>query len=57
MIARRSTVDYRVACSGFAPGFAYLSGLDPRLVLPRRESPRAEVPAGSVAIAAQYSAA
>jgi KipI family sensor histidine kinase inhibitor len=36
---------------GFVPGFAYLGPLDPRIVLPRRESPRKRVPAGSVAIA------
>ena len=28
--------EYRVGAIGFAPGFAYLGGLDPRLVLPRR---------------------
>ena len=42
---------------GFAPGFAYLSGLDPRLHLPRRATPRTSVPAGSVAIAGPYTAA
>ena len=36
---------------GFVPGFAYLGTLDKRLMLPRRESPRKRVPAGSVAIA------
>jgi UPF0271 protein len=33
------------------PGFAYLDGLDERLRLPRRATPRTRVPAGSVAIA------
>ena len=42
---------YRVFVIGFVPGFAYLGPLDQRLVLPRRESPRKRVPAGSVAIA------
>ncbi len=56
VITRHTSVDYRAAFCGFAPGFAYLIGLDPQLVLPRRQSPRSEVPAGSVAIAAQYSA-
>jgi KipI family sensor histidine kinase inhibitor len=46
--------DYVVAMLGFLPGFAYLRGLDPRLVLPRRAQPRQRVPAGSVAIAAHY---
>ncbi len=45
---------YEVAMLGFLPGFAYLRGLDPRLVLPRRASPRPRVPAGSLAIAAEY---
>ena len=36
---------------GFAPGHAYMGGLDPKLAVPRRASPRAVVPAGSVAIA------
>jgi inhibitor of KinA len=41
---------YRVQMLGFAPGFAYLAGLDPRLATPRRPNPRMRVPAGSVAI-------
>ncbi|HEU0196497.1 MAG TPA: 5-oxoprolinase subunit PxpB [Nevskiaceae bacterium] len=41
---------YQVAMLGFAPGFAYLLGLDPRLAAPRRSSPRPRVPAGSVGI-------
>ncbi|MGH9081265.1 MAG: 5-oxoprolinase subunit B family protein, partial [Acidimicrobiales bacterium] len=40
-----------VALLGFAPGFPYLVGLPPALVaIPRRATPRASVPAGSVAI-------
>lgn len=45
-----------VAFCGFAPGFAYLTGLDERLHLPRRERPRPQVPAGAIAIAAGYCA-
>lgn len=41
---------YRVQMLGFAPGFAYLAGLDARLATPRRPNPRTRVPAGSVAI-------
>jgi inhibitor of KinA len=37
---------------GFAPGFPYIGPLPEQLVLPRRATPRAAVPAGSVAIAA-----
>jgi antagonist of KipI len=36
---------------GFMPGFAYCSGLDPSLRLPRLETPRTAVPPGSIAIA------
>lgn len=45
-----------VAFCGFAPGFAYMTGLDERLHLARRERPRPQVPAGSIAIAAGYCA-
>ena len=43
--------DYRVWMLGFAPGFPYLGVLDKVLHLPRRDSPRARIAAGSVAIA------
>ena len=43
--------EYRVLMMGFAPGHAYMGWLHPRLAVPRRASPRAIVPAGSVAIA------
>jgi KipI family sensor histidine kinase inhibitor len=56
VVARHTAPTYRCAFCGFAPGFAYLTGLDPRLHLPRRSTPRTRVPAGSVAIAAGYSA-
>jgi inhibitor of KinA len=41
---------YRVQMLGFAPGFAYLAGLDPKLATPRRADPRTRVPRGSVGI-------
>ncbi len=50
VITRHTAPLYRVAMLGFAPGFAYLLGLDPRLAAPRRPRPRTRVPAGSVAI-------
>lgn len=56
VIARHTAGTYRSAFCGFGPGFAYLQGLDPALVLPRRATPRTRVPAGSVAIAAEYTA-
>ena len=56
VIERHAAATYRCAFCGFAPGFAYLTGLNPSLVLARRETPRTRVPAGSVAIAAEYTA-
>lgn len=40
---------------GFAPGFPYVGGLDERLAVPRRSTPRTAIPAGSVAIARDQS--
>ena len=37
---------------GFAPGYPYIGPLPALLTVPRRATPRAAVPAGSVAIAA-----
>ena len=56
VVARHSDAEYEVAFCGFSPGFAYLRGLDPGLVVPRLGSPRTLVPAGSVAIADAWSA-
>ncbi|KQT90405.1 5-oxoprolinase subunit PxpB [Methylobacterium sp. Leaf466] len=50
VIACHASGDYRVAMLGFLPGYAYLSGLDPRLALPRRENPRSATPAGTISI-------
>jgi KipI family sensor histidine kinase inhibitor len=50
LIQRHSEGVYTVAMIGFAPGFPYLSGLDPELALPRLATPRTQVAAGSVAI-------
>lgn len=50
VIARHTKNDYLVAMIGFTPGFAYLSGLDPSIATPRRESPRTETPAGTISI-------
>lgn len=51
-----SAATYTVGFLGFSPGFAYLFGGDPRLAVPRLESPRPSVPAGSVAVAAGMTA-
>jgi 5-oxoprolinase (ATP-hydrolysing) subunit A len=56
VIAMHATGIYVVRMLGFLPGFAYLGGLDPRLVAPRRRVPRPRVEAGSIAIAARYTA-
>lgn len=56
IVRLHSDAVYTVEFCGFAPGFAYLRGLHEQLHLPRRASPRARVPAGSVAIATNYSA-
>ncbi|MDQ2708270.1 MAG: allophanate hydrolase subunit 1 [Actinomycetota bacterium] len=59
-LTRREVTDrhlgsrFTVAFCGFAPGFAYLTGLDPALWVPRRTNPRTLVPAGSVAVADEY---
>ena len=50
-IRLHEAADYRVLMIGFAPGHAYMGGLDAKLALPRRATPRAVVPEGSVAIA------
>lgn len=50
VIERHSAPTYTVRMMGFSPGFPYLEGLDPRLHLERRESPRTQIPPGSVAI-------
>lgn len=56
VVALHSGVTYDASFAGFAPGYVYCTGLDPRLHLPRRPSPRTRVPAGSVAIADIYTA-
>ena len=52
---RHLATEYVVCFVGFLPGFPYLGLLDPQLRLPRRATPRPRVPAGSVAIAGEYS--
>ena len=55
VIVAHTANTWRVAFSGFAPGFAYLTGGDRRLAVPRRAEPRARVPAGAVALAGEFS--
>jgi KipI family sensor histidine kinase inhibitor len=56
VVAAHTQTPWRVAFSGFSPGFAYLSGGDSRLQVPRRSEPRTSVPAGSVGLAGEFSA-
>ena len=56
-VGRRHTgSDWFVAFTGFAPGFAYLTGGDELLrTLPRRSAPRTRIPPGAVAAAGGFS--
>ncbi|HSS89182.1 MAG TPA: carboxyltransferase domain-containing protein, partial [Streptosporangiaceae bacterium] len=56
VIAAHAGQLWTVAFTGFAPGFGYLIGENDALTVPRRESPRTAVPAGSVALAGKHSA-
>ena len=51
VVARHQAQEYVAAFCGFAPGFAYLAGLPTELAVPRLETPRSQVPAGSVGLA------
>jgi KipI family sensor histidine kinase inhibitor len=55
VVAAHTGTPWRIAFGGFAPGFAYLTGGDPRLNVARRDEPRTSVPAGSVGLAGEYS--
>lgn len=50
VIRLHSGAEYHVAAIGAVPGFPYLVGLPPQLAMPRRQTPRAKVAKGSVAI-------
>lgn len=51
VIARHANREYLVYMLGFMPGFAYLGGLDAQLEKSRLDTPRTNIPAGSVGIA------
>jgi KipI family sensor histidine kinase inhibitor len=55
VVAAHTGQAWRVAFGGFAPGFAYLTGGDPRLAVARRDEARTAVPAGSVGLAGEFS--
>jgi len=57
VIAAHCGQDYRVLAIGFLPGFPYAGSLPEALSgLPRRDSPRTRVPAGSVAVVGRQTA-
>ncbi|WP_431843188.1 5-oxoprolinase subunit B family protein [Calidifontibacter indicus] len=55
VIARHTGQTWTVEFAGFAPGFGYLIGSDDNLQVPRRQTPRTRIPAGSVGLADQFS--
>ena len=51
VVRLHTAVTYRVFMLGFVPGFAYMGSVNPRIAVPRRQTPRTAVPAGSVGVA------
>lgn len=56
VVAIHNQQDYTVCAIGFAPGFAFLASVDPRISTPRHPKPRLKIPAGSVGIADRQTA-
>ncbi|AQQ67255.1 hypothetical protein Mag101_06100 [Microbulbifer agarilyticus] len=56
VIQLHSSQTYRVFALGFRPGFAFMGDVPEAIRVPRLESPRKRVPAGSVAIAGNQAA-
>ncbi|WP_047869505.1 allophanate hydrolase subunit 1 [Nocardiopsis sp. RV163] len=54
VVEAHTNATWTVAFCGFAPGFGYMVGDDPRLNVPRRGEARTRVPAGSVALAGEF---
>lgn len=55
VVEEHTAREWTVAFGGFAPGFGYLAGGSQRLEVPRRQESRTRVPAGSVALAGEFS--
>lgn len=51
IVEKHANSAHRVLMVGFVPGHPYIGGLDPAVSVPRRPTPRARVPTGSIAIA------
>lgn len=58
LIAWHTSTPFIAAFGGFAPGFTYCAAQDPKAALdvPRRSSPRTNVPAGAVGLAGTFTA-
>lgn len=54
LVGRHRDEEWTVAFCGFAPGFGYLAGAKFDWDVPRRSSPRTKVPAGSLALAGEF---
>lgn len=54
VVATHSSLEYQVAFCGFAPGFAYCTGVPDSLAVPRHAEPRPRVTAGSVGLAGTF---
>ena len=57
VIKRHTESECLVYMLGFAPGFAFMGGLDSSIATPRKETPRLAIPAGSVGIAGMQTGA
>ena len=55
LVQRHTGAEWTVAFCGFAPGFGYLTQPGAAWDVPRRATPRTKVPAGSVALAGEFS--
>lgn len=55
VVERHTSAEWTVAFGGFAPGFGYLAGGPPELLVPRRAESRTRVPAGAVGLAGEFS--
>lgn len=53
VVALHTAGEYFVYFLGFSPGFSYMGGLSEKLHVPRMETPRTHVRAGSVGLAGQ----
>jgi KipI family sensor histidine kinase inhibitor len=55
LVRRHAAAEWTVAFGGFMPGFGYLTSAQWTYAMPRRSSPRKQVPLGSVALAGGFS--